>query len=126
MDEALGNVDGSACGGEEAVVSALSEKDETADIWLMTTASQRPTRIARHGNVPLEEDVDVYFEREVKPHVPDCLGQTTSVKDQKDGKVGKVGYEDQLQPVFYQYQRPVNWNLSRPTSQSVEKDIWRC
>jgi len=45
-------------------------------------------------NVPLKEDVEAYFEREVRPHVPDAWMDRT-----KD----KVGYEINFNRHFYRY-----------------------
>ena len=36
--------------------------------------------------------VRVFFDREVKPHVPDAWLDTTK-RDPKDGRVGLIGYE---------------------------------
>jgi type I restriction enzyme M protein len=55
--------------------------------------------------VPLGEDVDAYFEREVKPHVPDAWIDQ-SYADEKDGGVGIVGYETNFNRYFYPYQPP--------------------
>ncbi len=48
-------------------------------------------------NVPLTEDVDVYFEREVKPHVPDAW---------MDRSKDKVGYEINFNRHFYVFTAP--------------------
>jgi type I restriction enzyme M protein len=48
-------------------------------------------------NVPLEEDVEEYFEREVLPHVPDAW-----IDDEKT----KVGYEIPFNRHFYVYKPP--------------------
>ncbi len=48
-------------------------------------------------NVPLKEDVDAYFEREVKPHVPDAW---------MDRAKDKVGYEINFNRHFYKYTPP--------------------
>jgi type I restriction enzyme M protein len=48
-------------------------------------------------NVPLREDIAVYFEREVKPHVPDA-----SMDRSKD----KVGYEINFNRHFYVFSPP--------------------
>jgi len=55
-------------------------------------ASQRDTE-----NVPLSEDVQAYFEREVQPHVPDAW-----IDDAKT----KIGYEIPFNRYFYQYTPP--------------------
>ncbi|MDP3997651.1 MAG: class I SAM-dependent DNA methyltransferase [bacterium] len=55
--------------------------------------------------VPLKEDIQEYFEREVKPYIPDAWIDE-SVVDEKDGKVGKVGYEIPFTRYFYKYVPP--------------------
>ena len=45
-------------------------------------------------NVPLEDDIDAYFEREVRPHVPDAW---------MDRDKDKVGYEINFNRYFYEY-----------------------
>ncbi len=48
-------------------------------------------------NVPLKEDIDAYFEREVRPHVPDAW---------MDRSKDKVGYEINFNRHFYQFTPP--------------------
>ena len=48
-------------------------------------------------NVPLKEDIDVYFEREVLPHVPDAW---------MDRDKNKIGYEINFNRHFYKYTPP--------------------
>ena len=48
-------------------------------------------------NVPLTEDVEAYFEREVRPHVPDAW---------MDRSKDKVGYELNFNRHFYKYTPP--------------------
>ena len=48
-------------------------------------------------NVPLKDDIDAYFEREVRPHVPDAW---------MDRGKDKVGYEINFNRHFYQYTPP--------------------
>lgn len=48
-------------------------------------------------NVPLNEDINVYFEREVLPYAPDAW---------IDAKKTKVGYEIPMTRYFYEYQSP--------------------
>lgn len=56
-------------------------------------------------NIPLTEDIDAYMAREVLPHVPDAWVNET-LKDEKDGKPGKVGYEINFNRYFYVYKPP--------------------
>jgi len=48
-------------------------------------------------NVPLKEDIETYFEREVRPHVPDAW---------MDRSKDKVGYEINFNRHFYRYTPP--------------------
>jgi type I restriction enzyme M protein len=56
-------------------------------------------------NVPLAEDIAAYLKREVLPHVPDAF-IAEDVRDDKDGLVGKVGYEINFNRYFYIYTPP--------------------
>lgn len=63
------------------------------------------TSLNETENVPLGEDIEAYFQREVLPHVPDAWIDTTKV-DPQDGQVGVVGYEINFNRYFYEYQAP--------------------
>jgi type I restriction enzyme M protein len=90
----------------KAVLNALSERDETAEICRDDDDQPEPDPELRDTeNVPLMQDINEYFEREVKPHVADAW-INTSIRDPKDGEVGKVGYEINFNRYFYQYQPP--------------------
>ncbi len=56
-------------------------------------------------NVPLQESIKDYVQREVLPHVPDAWVNET-ICDEKDGKPGKVGYEINFNRYFYVYKPP--------------------
>ena len=51
--------------------------------------------------MPLLDDVESFFEREVKPHVPDAWIDSKR-RDPHDGKVGLVGYEINFNRYFYE------------------------
>ena len=100
----------------KAILSALSERDETAEICRDTDCSpESDPELRDTENVPLLDDINAYFDREVKPHVPDAW-INTGIRDDKDGEVGKVGYEINFNRYFYQYQPP------RPLPE-IETDI---
>jgi len=108
---------------KKAILSALSERDETAKICRDKDGNPEPDPDLRDTeNVPLEEDVFVYYEREVKPHVPDAW-VNTAICDQKDGKVGKVGYEINFNRYFYKYQPPRPLEEIEADIKIVEKEI---
>lgn len=77
----------------KAILSALSERDETAAICRDNKGNPEPDPELRDTeSVPLAESVEAFFEREVKPHVPDAWIDTDK-RDPKDGQIGLVGYE---------------------------------
>lgn len=107
----------------KAILSALSERDETAEICRDEDGNPEPDPELRDTeNVPLKEDIQVYFDREVKPHVPDAW-INTAIVDHKDGKVGKVGYEINFNRYFYTYQPPRPLEAIEADIKAVEKDI---
>jgi type I restriction enzyme M protein len=79
----------------KAVLAALGERDTTADICTDTKGNPEPDPDLRDfENVPLAEEIDAYFEREVKPHVPDAWIDTEKTKK---------GYEIPFTRHFYEY-----------------------
>ncbi len=100
---------------KKAIVGALSERDETADVCTDKDGNPEPDADLRgYENVPLKEDIHAYFEREVRPHVPDAW------IDQ--GKT-KVGYEIPLNRHFYKYQPPRPLEEIEADIAGLEKDI---
>lgn len=80
----------------KVLLAGLSEKDETADICYDSKGNPEPDPDLRDTeNVPLKEDIRAYFDREVKPHVPDAWID--------EGKT-KIGYEIPFNRYFYRYQ----------------------
>ena len=90
---------------KKAVLKGLSERDETADVITDRKGNPEPDVDLRdYENVPLGEDINEYFAREVLPHVPDAwISEEKKYCDHKDGKIGKVGYEISLTRYFYEY-----------------------
>lgn len=105
-----------SAGLQKVVLSALGERDDSAEICRDKQGNPEPDGNLRdYEYVPLGEDVWVYFEREVLPHVPDAW-INEDVTDHKDGKIGKVGYEINFNRYFYTYEPP------RPL-EAIEADI---
>ena len=68
---------------------------ETGDILRDKRGNPKPDPALRdHERVPLTEDIDDYYQREVKPHLPDSW---------LDRSKDKVGYEINFNRYFYQY-----------------------
>ena len=84
----------------------LGEHDDEAALCRDKKGKLEPDPALRdYENVPLKEDIYDYFEREVKPHVPLAWIDEKKV-DEKDGKVGIVGYEIPFNRHFYEYKPP--------------------
>jgi type I restriction enzyme M protein len=106
-----------------AIIDALSERDETAAVCLDDDGSPEPDPDLRDTeNVPLGEDVQAFFEREVKPHVPDAWVNET-IRDEKDSEVGIVGYEINFNRYFYRYQPPRPLEEIEADIKAVEQDV---
>jgi len=92
----------------KAVLSALGERDESAEICRDKDGQPEPDPELRDTeSVPLKESIEAYFKREVLPHVPDAW---------IDESKTKVGYEIPLNRHFYRYEPP------RPLEE-IEADI---
>jgi len=63
------------------------------------------TSLNDNETVPYGDSVEDYLAREVTPHVPDAFIDY-SVRDEKDGEVGIVGYEINFNRYFYKYVPP--------------------
>lgn len=82
----------------KAVLEALSEKDETAEICCDAKGNpETDTDLRDTENVPLKENIEKYFKREVLPHVPDAW---------IDHSKTKIGYEIPFNRHFYCYEPP--------------------
>jgi type I restriction enzyme M protein len=66
--------------------------------------------------------VRAFFDREVKPHVPDAWIDTTK-RDPRDGRVGLVGYEINFNRYFYRYTPPRALEEIEADIKAIEKDI---
>lgn len=108
---------------KKAILAALSERDETADICCDAEGNPEPdSELRDYENVPLSQDIREYFDREVLPHVPDAWINET-VRDEKDGQVGRVGYEIPFNRHFYKYTPPRPLEEIAADIAGLEKDI---
>jgi type I restriction enzyme M protein len=90
------------------IILALSEHDDSADYVLDKKGNKIPDPNLRDSEkIPLKEDIEEYFEREVKPYYPDAW---------MDRKKDKIGYEINFTQYFYKYVPP------RPLEE-IEADI---
>jgi type I restriction enzyme M protein len=100
---------------QKALLNTMSERNEAAEICLDEDGNREPDSDLRdYENVPLKEDVYTYFEREVKPHVPDAW---------IDESKTKVGYDIPFNRHFYKYTPPRPLEEIKTEIKTIEKDI---
>ena len=103
----------------KALLNALSERDPEAEICTDKKGNPEPdTGLRDYENVPKGESVHEYFERDVKPHVPDAWIDE-SKRDGLDGAVGIVGFEIPFIRHFYKFTPP------RPLEE-IDADLKAC
>jgi len=99
----------------KAILMALSERDETADICIDTKGKPEPgPELRDYENVPLKEKIAAYMAREVLPHVPDAW---------VDESKTKVGYEINFNRYFYKYIPPRPLEVIEAELKQIEKEI---
>jgi type I restriction enzyme M protein len=105
------------------IFRALSEKDADAEIVRDGNGDPEPDSDLRdYEYVPLEREVQSYFEEEVKPYVEDAW-INEDYTDDRDGKLGKVGYEINFNRYFYEYEPPRDLEEIEQDIAEVEQDI---
>jgi len=82
--------------GYNKITVESPELDENGEKVLKKGKPVADTKKRDTENVPLEEDIDAYFEREVLPYNPDAW---------IDRKKTKVGYEIPFTRTFYEYKQ---------------------
>ncbi len=98
----------------KTVLSALSERDETADVCGAGGKPEPDTELRDTENVPLKRDIEDYFRCEVLPHVPDAW---------IDHPKTKVGYEIPLNRHFYVYEPPRDLEAIETDIKTLESEI---
>jgi type I restriction enzyme M protein len=110
-------------GARKAALDAFGTRDPAAQPVL--DADGQPMADAdlrEYENVPLKRDIRDYFQREVLPHVPDAWIDEGK-RDQKDGRVGIVGYEINFNRYFYKYVPPRPLEAIDAELKAVEAEI---
>ena len=83
--------------GYNKIVVERPQRDENGEIILKKGKPVADKNLRDTENVPLVQDIDRYFEREVLPYAPDAW---------IDKSKTKVGYEIPMTRYFYEYQPP--------------------
>ncbi len=80
-----------------AIVNSIGERDEQAEVCRDSKGNIEPdTSLRDTESIPLKEDIQEYFKREVVPHVPDAWLDESSFD--------KIGYEIPFTRHFYKYE----------------------
>ncbi len=100
--------------GYNKIVVERPQRDEAGNVILKRGKPVPDTSLRDTENVPLVQDIDAYFAREVLPYAPDAW---------IDHSKTKVGYEIPMTRYFYEYQTPeaVEDIVARITA--LEQDI---
>ncbi len=100
--------------GYNKIVVERPQRDEAGNVILKRGKPVPDTSLRDTENVPLVQDIDAYFAREVLPYAPDAW---------IDHSKTKVGYEIPITRYFYEYQAPeaVEDIVARITA--LEQDI---
>ena len=92
----------------KAILEALSERDETAEVCKDQNGNpEADSELRDNENVPLADNIEEYFKREVAPHAPDAW---------MDRSKDKIGYEINFTKEFYKY-KPLR------SLEEIRKDI---
>lgn len=83
--------------GYNKIVVERPTRDENGNVILKKGKPIADAALRDTENVPLVEDIDAYFKREVLPYAPDAW---------IDKKKTKIGYEIPMTRYFYKYQAP--------------------
>ena len=83
--------------GYNKIVVERPLRDENGKVVLKKGKPVADSNLRDTENVPLDEDIDTYFAREVLPYAPDAWIDKTKTK---------VGYEIPMTRYFYEYQKP--------------------
>ena len=90
------------------------QRDENGEIITKKGKPVADTKLRDTENVPMTEDIQAYFEREVLPYAPDAW---------IDEKKTKTGYEIPMTRYFYEYQPPEPVESIVERINALEKDI---
>jgi len=97
------------------LIDGLGEQDENAEIVKDSKGNPKPnTNLRDNENVPLKENIEEYFKREVLPYVPDAW---------IDYKKQTRGYEIPFTRHFYKYTPPRDLEKIETELQKVQNDI---
>lgn len=107
----------------KALVNALGVRDPEGEPVMDNDGNPvADSDLTDYENVQLTEDIRDYLAREVLPHVPDAWIDD-SFRDDKDGDIGRVGFEINFNRYFYRYVPPRPLDVIDADLKQVEAEI---
>lgn len=100
--------------GYNKIVVERPQRDEAGNIVTKNGKPVADASLRDTENVPMDEDIDRYFNREVIPYAPDAW---------IDKKKTKVGYEIPMTRYFYEYKAPEPVDAIVERISGLESDI---
>lgn len=100
--------------GYHKIVVERPQKDEDGNVVMKKNKPVPDSNLRDTENVPLNEDINTYFEREVLPYAPDAWIDT---------KKTKIGYEIPMTRYFYEYEEPESLESITDRIHNLEADI---
>lgn len=89
----------------QSLINIFGVKSSDAEIVSFNGEVLFDNDLTDYENIPLNQDIAAYMAKEVLPHAPDAVVDTTYT-DAKDGQVGVVGYEINFNRYFYVFEQP--------------------
>ena len=100
--------------GYQKIIVEQPQKDENGNNILKKGKPVADTALRDSENVSFNEDINDYFEREVKPYAPEAWIDTNKTK---------IGYEIPMTRYFYKYQEPEKTSDIIKRLNLIETDI---
>lgn len=91
---------------QKAMRDAVGLTDPEGEVQRINGKPEPDPDLRDYENVPMRENIDKYFEREVRPHVPDAWIAETRNPKTKELERYKLGYEIPFTRHFYVYTPP--------------------
>ncbi len=108
---------------QKAIESAFGVRDEEAAVCLDAKGNpEYDSDLRDHETIPLDQELDSYIKEEVLPYVPDAW-VNTDYRDDRDGEVGRVGYEINFNRYFYTYTPPRDLEEIEGELKELEREI---
>ena len=100
--------------GYHKIVIERPKRDENGEILYKKGKPIADSTLRDTENVPLREDIDEYFQREVLPYAPDSWIDKTKTK---------TGYEIPMTRYFYRYEKPESTHTILERIITLEEEI---